>query len=143
MTDTPFHDLDAYVALPRLGGLALSPDGTRLVTGVAELDADGTRYRTALWEVDPAGEAPARRLTRGAAGESGPVFTPRATSCSGRPARIPTPPGRPSRRPRCGGCPRPAVRPGPPGRGPAGSPRSPSPRTRGRSSCPPPRCPAR
>ncbi|MGM0722240.1 MAG: alpha/beta fold hydrolase [Actinomycetota bacterium] len=76
MTDTPFHDLDAYVALPRLGGLALSPDGTRLVTGVAELDADGTRYRTALWEVDPAGEAPARRLTRGAAGESGPVFTP-------------------------------------------------------------------
>ena len=76
VTDTPFHDLDAYVALPRLGGLALSPDGTRLVTGVAELDADGTRYRTALWEVDPAGEAPARRLTRGAAGESGPVFTP-------------------------------------------------------------------
>ncbi|WP_224390059.1 prolyl oligopeptidase family serine peptidase [Pseudonocardia sp. ICBG1293] len=76
MTDTPFHDLDAYVALPRLGGLALSPDGSRLVTGVAELDPDGTRYRTALWEVDPTGAAPARRLTRGAAGESGPVFTP-------------------------------------------------------------------
>ncbi|ANY08987.1 S9 family peptidase [Pseudonocardia sp. HH130630-07] len=73
---TPFHDLDAYVALPRLAGLALSPDGTRLVTGVAELEADGARYRTALWEIDPSGTAPARRLTRGAAGESGPVFTP-------------------------------------------------------------------
>ncbi|SFN62305.1 Dipeptidyl aminopeptidase/acylaminoacyl peptidase [Pseudonocardia ammonioxydans] len=73
---TPFHDLDAYVALPRLGGLALSPDGTRLVTGVAEPEPDGTRHRTALWEVDPTGRAPARRLTRGAAGESGPVFTP-------------------------------------------------------------------
>ncbi|GAA1403087.1 S9 family peptidase [Pseudonocardia kongjuensis] len=73
---TPFHDLDAYVALPRLGGLALSPDGSRLVTGVAELESDATRYRTALWEVDPDGGTPARRLTRGAAGESGPVFTP-------------------------------------------------------------------
>ncbi|MEU6699438.1 alpha/beta fold hydrolase [Pseudonocardia sp. NPDC046786] len=73
---TPFHDLDAYVALPRLGGLALSPDGSRLVTGVAELESDATRYRTALWEVDPVGGTPARRLTRGAAGESGPVFTP-------------------------------------------------------------------
>nr|WP_222132026.1 prolyl oligopeptidase family serine peptidase [Pseudonocardia sp. C8] len=62
--------------MPRLGGLALSPDGTRLVTGVAELEPDGTRYRTALWEVDPAGERPAQRLTRGAAGESDPVFTP-------------------------------------------------------------------
>ena len=27
---TPFHDLDAYIALPRLGGLALSPDGSRV-----------------------------------------------------------------------------------------------------------------
>ncbi|ALL76595.1 peptidase S9 [Pseudonocardia sp. EC080610-09] len=74
--ETPFHDLDAYLALPRLAGLALSPDGSRLVTGVAELETDGTRYRTALWEIDPAGEDPPRRLTRGAAGESGPVFTP-------------------------------------------------------------------
>ncbi|WP_349300600.1 S9 family peptidase [Pseudonocardia nematodicida] len=73
---TPFHDLDAYVALPRLSGLALSPDGGRLVTGVAELEPDGTRYRSALWQIDPSGSEPARRLTRGGAGESGPVFTP-------------------------------------------------------------------
>lgn len=71
---TPFHDLDAYVALPRLSGLTLSPDGTRLVTAVATLDAKRTRYVTALWEVDPAGERPARRLTRSAKGESSARF---------------------------------------------------------------------
>ena len=73
---SPFHRLADFVALPRLGGLALSPDGTRLVTSVATLDADGTKWRSALWEVDPTGEREARRLTRGAAGESAPVFTP-------------------------------------------------------------------
>lgn len=71
---TPFHDLDAYVALPRLSGLTLSPDGTRLVTAVATLDAKRTRYVSALWEVDPAGERPARRLTRSAKGESSARF---------------------------------------------------------------------
>ena len=73
---TPFHDLDSYVALPRLGGLALSPDGRRLVVGVQSLDAKKTRSVTALWEVDPEGERPARRLTRSAKGESGAAFTP-------------------------------------------------------------------
>jgi dipeptidyl aminopeptidase/acylaminoacyl peptidase len=64
------------VALPRLAGLALSSDGSRLVTTVATLDADGTKWQSSLWELDPAGERAARRLTRGAAGESNPVFTP-------------------------------------------------------------------
>lgn len=73
---TPFHDLDAYVALPRLSGLALSPDGERLVTAVATLDVERTRYVTALWEVDPHGVRPARRLTRSAKGESGAAFLP-------------------------------------------------------------------
>jgi len=72
---TPFHDLEAYMALPRVGELALSPDGTRLITTVATLNPKRTKYVTALWEVDPAGEAPARRLTRSAKGEGGPVFT--------------------------------------------------------------------
>jgi len=71
-----FDDLAAFTALPRLSGLALSPDGTRLVTTVSRPDADGARYVSALWEVDPAGERPARALTRSAAGESSPVFTP-------------------------------------------------------------------
>ena len=73
---TDFSDLDAYLATPRLSGLALSPDGTRLVTTVATLDKDATRYVSALWEVDPAGERPARRLTRSAKGEGGPEFAP-------------------------------------------------------------------
>lgn len=79
MTDSlgsPFHDLQDYLSLPRLSGLALSPDGSRLVTAVAALDPERTRLRTALWEIDPSGARPARRLTRGAAGESAPVFTP-------------------------------------------------------------------
>src|SRR4051794_6472214 len=63
------------MALPRVGELALSPDGTRLVTTVATLNPKRTKYVTALWEVDPAGERPARRLTRSAKGEGGPVFT--------------------------------------------------------------------
>lgn len=71
----PFHAMDEYVALPRLSGLTLSPDGTRLVTTVTTLDAAGTGYGTALWEVDPHGHRPAQRLTRSAAGEQNPAFT--------------------------------------------------------------------
>ncbi|MDT7547680.1 MAG: hypothetical protein QOE84_74 [Actinomycetota bacterium] len=73
---TPFADLDAYLALPRVGGLALSPDGTRLVTAVSTLDPEGTRWVNALWQVDPTGEAPAVRLTRSRKGEASPEFLP-------------------------------------------------------------------
>ena len=38
MPRVDWTDLDAFQALPRLTGLALSPDGSRLVTSVAELD---------------------------------------------------------------------------------------------------------
>jgi dipeptidyl aminopeptidase/acylaminoacyl peptidase len=69
-----FADLADYVAIPRLGGLALSPDGTRLVTSVSTLSADKKKYVTALWEIDPAGARSPRRLTRSAPGESQPVF---------------------------------------------------------------------
>ncbi len=73
---TPFHDLDAYISLPRTGGLELSPDGDRLVTAVSTIDSTKTKYATALWEVDPDGERPPRRLTRSAKGESGMAFLP-------------------------------------------------------------------
>ncbi len=73
---SPFHDLEAYIAVPRVGGLALSPDGTRLITSVATLDPKKTRYVNALWEVDPAGQRAPRRLTRSAKGESGAAFLP-------------------------------------------------------------------
>ncbi|WP_028049474.1 prolyl oligopeptidase family serine peptidase [Cellulomonas sp. URHD0024] len=75
MGETAFHDLDDYVAIPRLSGLVLSRDGTRLVTSVATLDAKRTKFVTALWEVDPTGETPARRLTRSAKGEASAAFT--------------------------------------------------------------------
>jgi dipeptidyl aminopeptidase/acylaminoacyl peptidase len=74
--DTPFGDLDDYLALRRLGGLALSPDGIRLVTTVAERSPDGKRFTSSLWEVDPGGQRPARRLTRSAPGEAHPAFLP-------------------------------------------------------------------
>lgn len=72
---TPFDDLDDYLALPRVSGLAVSPDGSRVVTTLAELNEKRTEYVNAVWELDPRGVLPARRLTRGAKGESSPVFT--------------------------------------------------------------------
>jgi len=68
MTD---FDFDRFLALPRLSGLRLSPDGRRLVVAVSGPDPEGTKMRSALWQVDPAGVAPPRRLTRSAAGEAG------------------------------------------------------------------------
>src|SRR5664280_8001 len=69
-------DLDYFLALPRAAGLALSPDGNRLVTSVGTLNPDRTKYVTALWELDPSGVRPERRLTRSAAGEAAPAFLP-------------------------------------------------------------------
>ncbi|WP_444826166.1 TolB family protein, partial [Arthrobacter sp. H41] len=71
---TPFHELENFVALPRVSGLAMNSGGSRLVTAVATLDPKRTGYTTALWEVDPSGERPAHRLTRSAEGESGAAF---------------------------------------------------------------------
>jgi dipeptidyl aminopeptidase/acylaminoacyl peptidase len=73
---TPFHSLDEYVALPRVNGLVLSPDGSRLVCPVQTLNKDRTKYVTALWDVDPEGRRPPRRLTRSTNGESSPAFLP-------------------------------------------------------------------
>lgn len=70
-----FQDLDSYVAMPRISGMALSPDGRRLVTTLSTLSEDATKYTNALWEIDPAGKNPARRLTYSEHGESSPVFT--------------------------------------------------------------------
>ncbi|WP_018599236.1 prolyl oligopeptidase family serine peptidase [Mycobacterium sp. 155] len=72
---TPFHDLDDYLALPRVSGLAVSPDGSRLVTTVSTLNDKRTEFVTAVWELDVNGQQPARRLTHGAKGESAPTFT--------------------------------------------------------------------
>ena len=37
--ESPVHRLDEFVAIPRVAGLALSADGSRLVTSVSTLDA--------------------------------------------------------------------------------------------------------
>ncbi|MFI5806242.1 alpha/beta fold hydrolase [Streptomyces sp. NPDC051561] len=76
---TTFHDLSAFFASPRLGSLALSPDGSRLVAAVQQLNAEGTGYVSGLWELDPAGEAEPHRLTRSGKGESAPAFAPDGT----------------------------------------------------------------
>jgi dipeptidyl aminopeptidase/acylaminoacyl peptidase len=72
---SPFHDLDDFLALPRVCDLAVSRDGSRVVTAVSRLDDDRTEFVSALWELDPAGQHPARRLTHGAKGEGSPAFT--------------------------------------------------------------------
>ena len=72
MTDT--FDFDAYLALPRLSGLRLSPDGSRLVVTVSRPAKDGNKMRSSIWEVDPSGDRRPTRLTRSAPGESVGAF---------------------------------------------------------------------
>ncbi|MDO4136905.1 S9 family peptidase [Clavibacter michiganensis] len=74
-TPTPFTELDEFIAIPRLGGLVLSPDGRRAVLTVTTLDAARTGYRHALWVVPAEGGGVPRRLTRSAKSESGAAFT--------------------------------------------------------------------
>ena len=70
-----FADLAAYVALPRVTGLAVSTDGGRLVATVQRPDPAGARYVSALWEVPLTGGEPVR-LTRPCQSESAPAFRP-------------------------------------------------------------------
>ncbi|WP_458107913.1 prolyl oligopeptidase family serine peptidase [Arthrobacter sp. R3-55] len=72
--ETPFHDMDHYLAIPRVSGLTLSPDGTRLVSTVSTLNGKGTEFASALWEIDPTGRKQARRITRSSKGEAGAAF---------------------------------------------------------------------
>ncbi|WP_370333512.1 TolB family protein, partial [Mycolicibacterium hippocampi] len=71
----PFGDLDDFLALPRMSGLAVSADGSRIVTTVATLNTERTEFVSSLWELDPHGRQPARRITHGEKGESAPAFT--------------------------------------------------------------------
>jgi dipeptidyl aminopeptidase/acylaminoacyl peptidase len=69
-----FASFDDFIGLSRLTGLALSPDGTRLVASVSAVNKDGNKLTSALWELDPSGTADARRLTHSEKGEKAPVF---------------------------------------------------------------------
>ncbi|WP_111720408.1 prolyl oligopeptidase family serine peptidase [Homoserinimonas sp. OAct 916] len=71
----PFASLNSYIAVPRVEGLALSPDGTRVVLTVATLNRERNAYERALWQVSADGSGTPVRLTRSAKGESGAGFT--------------------------------------------------------------------
>ena len=73
--DNEYADLAAFIALPRVTGLALSLDGARLVATVQEPDANRTRYVSSLWEIPLGGGDPVR-LTRSEKGETSPAFLP-------------------------------------------------------------------
>ncbi len=97
---SPWIDLNAYIGLPRLQSLVLSPDGQSLLVSVSSLDADRTGYVSAWWRVDPHGVAAARRHTRSVEGESTAAFTSAGDLLftSARPAPpagapVPDPPG--------------------------------------------------
>jgi len=69
-----WSDLGDYTNLPRLGSLAISPQG-RVLVSVANRNRERTGYRSSWWELDPEGQRPARRLTRSEEGESFGAFT--------------------------------------------------------------------
>jgi dipeptidyl aminopeptidase/acylaminoacyl peptidase len=75
-TDGAAFDLARFLNLPRVSGLALSPDGRRLVTTASTASTHGKKFVSSLWELDPSGERQPRRLTRSAPGESGAAFLP-------------------------------------------------------------------
>ncbi len=87
MNDLPYADPARFVALPRVTGLALSIDGSRLVVVVQEPDTKGARYSSALWQIGVDVGTPPVRLTRSEKGESGPAFRPDGSLLfvSGRP----------------------------------------------------------
>ncbi|MGV8885585.1 MAG: alpha/beta fold hydrolase [Microbacteriaceae bacterium] len=72
---SPYSDLNDFIALSRIDGLALSPDGQRAILTVATLNRESTAYERALWSVPADGSGRPVRLTRSAKGESGVGFT--------------------------------------------------------------------
>jgi dipeptidyl aminopeptidase/acylaminoacyl peptidase len=97
---TPFDNLGDYVAMPRLTGLRLSPDGSWLAATVQALSPDGKKFSSSIWRIATgqgraapgeehqggaasgeaaqggAGDRAALRLTRSAEGETSPEFLP-------------------------------------------------------------------
>ena len=65
-------DADLMAELPVPSGVAVAPDGDRLITTVTARGADG-RVGSALWEVPTEG-GPPRRLTWSEEGEAAPLF---------------------------------------------------------------------
>ncbi|MGI8695621.1 MAG: S9 family peptidase, partial [Mycobacteriales bacterium] len=75
MSTTEFHDLCAFIALPRVTRMVMRPDGGLLIVEVQHLRGEGDRYTTTLWALDPAGDQPTRRVTWSANGETAAAFS--------------------------------------------------------------------
>ena len=75
-TRAAFTDLAAFTALPRLTGLVLSPDGSRLVAVLQQPDENCARYVSSLWQIPMTDRGEPVRLTRSEKGESAPAFLP-------------------------------------------------------------------
>ncbi|WP_375425355.1 S9 family peptidase [uncultured Friedmanniella sp.] len=71
----PWHNLQDFVALPRLTDLVTGPGG-EVVVATATLDADATGYRSAWWQLDVTGATPPRVLTRSVEGEGAAAYLP-------------------------------------------------------------------
>ncbi len=77
--------LDAFLALPRLHNLHVSPDGSRLAMTVLTVAADGKRFEGAVWEVDLVSGNPPRRITVEGNDETARGFTSRGDLLITRP----------------------------------------------------------
>jgi len=76
---TSFDDLRDFMAMPRLTGLRLSPDGSWLAATASMLSPDGKKFCSSIWRIATGQAGPdqaAVRLTRSAEGESSPEFLP-------------------------------------------------------------------
>jgi dipeptidyl aminopeptidase/acylaminoacyl peptidase len=73
---TALRDLGEYIAIPRLTGLRLSPDGSWLAAVVQTVGGEPSKYFTSIWRIDTAGDREPVRLTRSAEGETSPQFLP-------------------------------------------------------------------
>ncbi len=69
-------DVDAFLAMPRLANLHVSPDGSRLALTVQAVATDGRSFVGAVWEVDAAGDAPPRLLLNPERGATARGFLP-------------------------------------------------------------------
>ena len=118
------------MALARLTGLRLAPDGSWLAVTVSALAPDGRTFKPSIWRVDtgPAARPGAARLTWSAEGEDSPRSCRTAGWFSCLPPRpAGRPPGRPGL-PRSGPPPGPVTGPEPDARRPGRSRGRPGPR---------------
>ena len=75
VSETRF-DVDAFVSMPRLLNLHVSPDGSRLALTVHNVAADGKRFVGAIWEVHTSGDVPPRLLASPDNGATARGFLP-------------------------------------------------------------------